>query len=263
MRAGNQNTFGKKCFFLYPHSVIVDELILKIIENGYEVYLIHDHVNLKKLLRKYNDSIAFINIDKVLKEPEWKEYTKGIINNDKTKNVLIGILTYSENAELSKTYLFDIMVHAGFIQLKAGLKESFRILLKTLAVNEVKGQRKYVRVKCEDDTNTSFNFDYEGRFCSGIIKDISIVGMACTFNERISLPPRTRLNRIQLKLRGRLVMVSGVIAGKRIEDQKEIIVILFTSYISEQGKEKVCNYISKKLQSNLEEEVKAVAAMPE
>ncbi|OQY36358.1 MAG: hypothetical protein B6229_10310 [Spirochaetaceae bacterium 4572_7] len=60
------NQFGKKIFFLYPHSVIKTDLIHSFIENEYEVYTIKDYLKVKPILKKFNDSIIFINIDDVI-----------------------------------------------------------------------------------------------------------------------------------------------------------------------------------------------------
>ena len=41
---------GKKVFFLYPPSVVTDELVWEVVRNEYEVYLLKDH---KGLGRRY------------------------------------------------------------------------------------------------------------------------------------------------------------------------------------------------------------------
>ena len=67
---------GKKVFFLYPHSVIQNEMVIELIRNEYEIYLLFDHMKTVRLLEKYNDSILFINIDEGLMENEWEKYIK-------------------------------------------------------------------------------------------------------------------------------------------------------------------------------------------
>ncbi|MEA1911787.1 MAG: PilZ domain-containing protein, partial [Spirochaetota bacterium] len=58
---------GKKIFFLYPQSVIQDELISFLLRNEYEVYFLNDHVKATKLFKRFSNSICFINIDDGLK----------------------------------------------------------------------------------------------------------------------------------------------------------------------------------------------------
>ena len=250
---------GKKIFFLYPHSVIQEELIAQIVQNEFEIYLVHDHKRLKKLLEKYNDSIVFINIDERLKEEEWKEYVRDLVSNDATKNVQVGILTYNENRELAQSYLMDIGISAGYVQLKLGLKESSKIILKTLVVNEAKGKRKFVRAKCPKNSKTEFNVQLFGKNQQGEIIDISSAGMACVFHNSMDIPTRTELDKLQLKLRSRIVMVSGIVAGRRSDDQgRTVYVILFTGYISAEGKQRISEFIYKTLQNEIERELESV-----
>ncbi|MFO7848320.1 MAG: PilZ domain-containing protein [Spirochaetia bacterium] len=253
------NSIGKKVFFLYPHSVIQEELVSQIVQNEFEIYLVHDHKRLRKLLEKYNDAIVFINIDERLKEDEWISYVRELVEAEATKKVSVGILTYNENKELAQTYLMDIGVQAGYIQLKLGLKESSKIILKTLVANEAKGKRKFVRAKCSKNSKTEFNVQIFGKNQNGIVIDISSAGMACTFSTPVDIPTRTDLDQIQLKLRSRIVMVSGIVAGKRQNEEGETVyVILFTSFISTEAKNRIADFIYKTLQNNMDRELKAI-----
>jgi len=247
--------FGKKVFFLYPHSVIQEDLITHIIQNEFEVYLVNDHRKLLSLLKKYNNSILFINIDERLKESEWEEYIRSIMNNETTTGVQIGILTYNEDKELARKYLMDLMVPGGYIQLKLGLKESTKIILKTLMANEAKGKRKFVRAYCPKGIATEFNVQMAGSMYEGTIKDISSAGMAVYFNKSVDLPPRTELSKIQLKLRSRIVMVSGIVVGMREDQGNKMYVVLFNKFISTDAKQRISTFIYRTLQAEMQREL--------
>ncbi len=253
-KQGTDN-FGKKVFFLYPHSVIQEELINHIIQNEFEVYLINDHQKLLPLLKKYNNSILFINIDERLKEKEWEEYIRTIMNREETSGVQIGILTYNEDKELARKYLMDLMIPGGYIQLKLGLKESTKIILKTLMANEARGKRRFVRATCPKNIVTEFNVQVAGNMYDGHIKDISSAGMACYFNKNIDLAPKTELSKMQLKLRSRIVMVSGIVAGKRDDQGQTLYVVLFNKYISTDAKQRISTFIYRTLQAEMQREL--------
>ncbi|HDQ14323.1 MAG TPA: PilZ domain-containing protein [Sediminispirochaeta sp.] len=255
---GNIQDVGRKIFFLYPHSVIQEELVEHIIRNEYEVYLVNDHQRLIPILQKYPDSILFINIDERMKEPDWERYIKSLMNSEKTKGVQIGILTYNEDKELARKYLMDLMVPGGYIQLKLGLKESTKIILKTLQVHEAKGKRRFVRARCSANIPTEFNVELFGKMHDGYVHDISTAGMACRFRQDIDLPVKTELNRMQLKLRSRIVMVSGIIAGRRNTEEGTIYVVIFTDYISSQAKDRISNFVYYTLQAELKKEMDKV-----
>jgi hypothetical protein len=244
---------GKKVFFLYPQSVIQKELVVLLIQNEYEVYLLHDHRKALGVLKRYNDSIIFINIDEALKEAEWETYIKGIMSNEDTKNVRIGIISYNTDKALAGKYLMDLMVQCGFIRLTLGIKESAAIILKALDANEAKGRRKYIRAKCTDLTVNSFNIRMGINTYKGRIRDISSVGMACVFDEHASFELKTPLNDIQLNLKGLICSISGVVAGIRTENEP-VYLIMFDHKITEATQLKISNFIFKCLQETLAKE---------
>lgn len=254
----NGYDLGKKVFFLYPHSVIQEELVQHISINEFEVYLVNDHARLVNVLGKYPNSILFVNIDERLKEEEWERYIRSLMQNERTGGIQIGILTYNEDKELARKYLMDIMVTGGYIQLKLGLKESTRIILQTLMANEAKGKRKFVRATCPSNITTEFNVELMGNMYNGYIKDISTAGMACFFESEIDLPAKTALTRMQLKLRSRIVMVSGVIAGKRRVPNSVLYVVIFTQYISGDAKQRISDFVYRTLQAEMKKELEGI-----
>lgn len=245
-------SLGKKVFFIYPHSVIQNELIQDLIDREYEVYFINDHSKVSSICEYYTSPIIFINIDEALEEPVWEKLIRNILRNDSTNHARIGILTYNENALLAQKYLMDIMVPCGFIKLKLGLNDSTAIIIKTLEANEVKGKRKFVRARCNPNEAT-LNVTIFGSLVSGSIIDISSVGMAVQLDDGTELVKNSYLKDIQLKLRGILLRVSAVVIGHRnSEDEKTLYVLLFDQYVNEQIKSKLRSFINRTLQHEME-----------
>ncbi|MBN2658437.1 MAG: PilZ domain-containing protein [Spirochaetales bacterium] len=248
----DNNAFGKKVFFIYPHSVIQNELIQDLIDREYEVYFINDHTKVTSICEYYSSPILFINIDEGIEEPQWENLIKSLLENTGTNHARIGIVTYNENAQLAQKYLMDIMVPCGFIKLKLGLSESTKIIVKTLEANEVKGQRKYVRAKC-NPSEATLNVTIKNALVSGQIIDISSVGMAITFDGSQDLEKNTYLKDIQLKLRGILLRVSAVVIGHREQaGEKTMYVLLFDQFVTNQIKSKLRSYINRTLQHEME-----------
>lgn len=248
----DSDSLGKKVFFIYPHSVIQNELIQELIDKEYEVYFINDHNKVSSICEYYTSPILFINIDEALEEPQWEKLIRSIMESDGTNHARIGIVTYNENAELAQKYLMDIMVPCGFIKLKLGVNDSTQIIIKTLEANEVKGKRKFVRARCNADEAT-LNATINGSLSSGHIVDISSVGMAVTFDNDADLKKNAYLKDIQLKLRGILLRVSAVVIGHRIQEgEKTLYVMLFDQYVTTQIKSKLRSYINRTLQHEME-----------
>ena len=58
----NKQFIQRKIFFLYPHTIIKD-IYKDIIRQGYDAYLIDNHNIVLHLLKKFPQSILYINID--------------------------------------------------------------------------------------------------------------------------------------------------------------------------------------------------------
>ncbi len=245
-----KTAWGRKVFFLYPHSVFSEELFLEILDNEYEVYVLKSHESAWRAAEKHPGSILFINIDGQPPDKDWETWVRKLMADPKRAETRVGILTYNMDQDLAKKYLMEIGVPCGFIQLKQGLVESKRIILKTLEANEAKGRRKYVRAKCMDPKKATLNVKYEGKIHNGIIHDISAAGMAFRFEKPVSLKSKAHLDDIQLKLKGVLCRVSGIFAGE-IRDSTPRNLLLFDQPMPADTKEKIHRFIFHSLQDEM------------
>jgi hypothetical protein len=244
---------GKKIFLLYPHSVIRQEMLDLLIMAGYETYTLVDEKKARKLLEKFPGSIMFVNIDEGLKENEWETYIKALIEDPKTKDSRIGIMSYNQDKTLMQKYLMDLAIPCGYIQLKLGLQESTRIIMSALEANEARGRRKYIRADCEDDINATLNYkSAEGAIFHGKILDISSAGIAAKFDKFPLPPPNTVLDSMQIKLRGGIILTNMIFMGKR-RDNQNILILLFDGKLSQEHRIVIHHYIKICLQKYIDE----------
>jgi hypothetical protein len=218
---------------------------------GYETYTIQDENRARKLLEKFPDSIMFINIDEGLKEKEWEAYIRGIIEDPKTGESRLGIMSYNQDRDLMQKYLMDLAVPCGYIQLKLGLQESTKIILNALEANEARGRRKFIRADCHEDTYAAMNYKGEDRTHQGKILDISSAGIAAKLENLGDLPPNSLLRQVQLKLRGGLVLVDMILMGRR-RDNPLIYILLFDPKMSQDAKLIIHRYIKQCLQKYID-----------
>jgi hypothetical protein len=247
-----QNAAGKKIFFLYPHSVIRDELLDQLIMSGFESYIIRDHKRARDLLTLFPDSIMFINIDEGLKEKEWEAYIREIQQNEKTKECRLGILSYNTDRELMRKYLMDMAIPCGYIQLKLGLQESTKIIQSALNANEARGRRKYIRASCEGEPNVTMNYKCEEGTYYGKLLDISSAGVAAKIDHFGNFPPNSLLRDVQLRLRGSLVMINLILMGKRQGD-KDVWIFLFDPRMTPENKLTIHHFIKESLQRYIDQ----------
>ena len=242
---------GKKIFFLYPPSVVRDEMLDVLIMAGYEAYTLVDEKKAVMLLTKFPYSIMFINIDAGLTEKEWEAYIKAIHESPQTNGARLGILSYNQNTALMKKYLMEMDVPCGYIQLKLGLHESTKIILSALEANEARGRRNNIRASCEDDKSAAVNYKGDTGLFHGKILEISAAGIIAKFNNLPEYPAKTLLRSVQLKLRSGIVMADMVLAGQRPDDKK-VQILVFDQKLSKESKLVIHQYIKQCLQKYID-----------
>jgi hypothetical protein len=244
--------YGKKVFFLFPPSVVKDELVFRLLEQEYEVYMLRDVVAAKRLLALYPDSLLFVNIDEGMSESEWEMWILGVQAEPAMSGVGIGILTYNANDALRRKYLMDVGAKCGLIHMKLGIDESTRLLLATLNANEAKGRRRYVRADCSSDKLSSVNLRHDGKVTSGTIKDISVVGFSGVFTPDPRFAKNTLVSDIQLRMRGALLSVNAIVFGTREQDGSSAYVFLFSPPLFGDSRTKIRRYVQIALQADIE-----------
>jgi hypothetical protein len=237
---------GRKVFFLYPHSVIQDDLVDDLIMQGFEIYILRDHKRARKLIERFSGSIMFINIDERLTEPEWEAYIREILDNPQITTRL-GILSYNTDRELMQKYLMDMMVPCGYVQLKQGAKESALIIRNALLANEAKGRRKSFRAVCEEGSGIMI---FNGDSCSinGKILDISSGGFAAKMDNPQKLDKNALLRKVQLKLRGAQAIVDLIYLGPRYDDPNVWILLFDPTSVTDTAKFTINHFIKLCLQ---------------
>ena len=238
---------GKKIFFLYPHSVIRNEMLDTLIMSGFETYTLADEKKARNLLAHFPDSIMFINIDEGLKEKDWEVYIREIQENPETKNCRLGIMSYNQDKVLMQKYLMDLAIPCGYVHLKLGLHESTRIILNVLEVNEARGRRKFIRADCHDDISAALNFRDDSDVYIGKLLDISSAGLAARFEKIKEMPVNSLIRDVQLRLRGGLVMTDMILMGQR-QDDKRVNVLLYGPKLSTDDRLIIHRYIKQCLQ---------------
>ena len=243
--------YGKKVFILYPPSVVQEEMIHLLVAAEYEVALLREKKHALRVISKFPHSILFVNTDERPDENRWERFIRNLMDAEPTKDIRIGIISYNDDQGLKEKYLMDIGVPCGFVTLRLGLKESFKIIAKMLEANEAKGRRKYVRAECRPQDKATFNVKYEGAYLSGSIVDISAVGMACTFDKPIQLKQGAVLDDIQLKLRAVLCRVGGKLVGINRE-AGDRHVLLFSDEMGAKERHKIHAFVYDRLQESID-----------
>lgn len=248
---------GKKVFFVRPNSVIQKEMVSELISREYEVLLVPGPDEARVVFRKYPDCLAFLNIDDGPSEEEWESFVDEVQGSPEFSQVKLGILTYNPDPELARKYLMDRGVPLGYVKLSLGLVESTAIVCKVLEASEARGRRQFLRVHCGESVRYNW-LGPHGRV-EGRILDMSSVGMACLLPAPSTWSKHQSLDSIQLKLKGSLALVNGVVMGSRpAEGSSELAyVVLFDPKMADVQKEKIRVFLQVTLQDAIEAELRA------
>ena len=241
---------GKKVFFLYPTTPVVNQVIFELVQNEYEAYTAKDPTRLARLLKKYPDSIIYINTDEKITGVEWDKWIGTVLST--TPKVKIGIFSSNTDEEYREKFIKSNRVTCGFFTNKIDLSKTTESILEILNEQNVKGRRKYLRARTDRESDATINIPHAGDFLNGVIKDVSVVGVSCVFPHDPGLSKNSVLKNVQIKLASMILKVESVVFGSRDELGEKIYVLIFTQRIDPTVRVKIRKYIQKNLQNKMD-----------
>jgi hypothetical protein len=250
MYDGNSEILGKKIFFLYPSAIIQNEIASDLIQQEYEVYIVRDHTSLRRVLRTYPDAIVFVNIDDQLPEKDCEAWIRGLLNDPATASVGIGVLSSAENEALQRKYVNSVGIRGGYTVIKSDISKAIISLMEVLKAFDARGRRKYIRVTMENNQAT-INIPLNGQYINGVIKDISVAGFSCSFEQDPQFDAKTLCKDIQIRLQSMILKTEGIVFGSRIDGLITTYVFLFTQRIDPDVRTKIRKYIQALLQGRM------------
>ncbi|MDR0997564.1 MAG: PilZ domain-containing protein [Treponema sp.] len=256
---GPSDVLGKKVFFLCPSAVVVNEIVQELVQQEFEVYVAKDHGALQQVLKQFPDSLVLVDIDEGINEKDWELWIRGVMGNQSTQNIKIGILSGNKDEELQKKYVDSIGVACGYTILRKDLSIPMRRILEILKTEEAKGRRKYLRAVMENNASATVNMPHDNAFINGVIKDISTVGFSALFEEDPEMSKNSLFQNIQIKLQSTILKVEGIVFGSRMEDLRKLYVILFTQRIDPSVRTRIRKYIQQTFQAQMDVLLKQAA----
>ena len=251
----NFGSLGKKIFFLHPSGVIQNQVIPELAQEELEVYTAKNEGKLRQGLKKYPDSIVFACINEGMKENAWEEWIRGVMTGQETAKVGIGIIVSAADDKIRYKYLEQFKVTCGYTVLKADLSVVIKQLITILNSMNAKGRRKYIRAMTNQETNTTVNLPLHGTFVNGRIKDVSVVGFSCSFEEDPGLVKNSLFGDIQIRLQSQLIKAEGIVFGSRMDGGEKTYVVLFTQRIDPDVRTRIRKFIQSFMQSKMDFEL--------
>jgi hypothetical protein len=254
--AVNTEIVGKKVFFLCPSVQMQNQIIDELTQQEFEIYAVKDSARLTRVLKKYNDSIVYVNLDDNSYKSELEKWIEAIVSSVPT--VKLGVFSSSTDEEYKNKLIKKFNITCGFINIKLDMSKAAQKIIETLDGMNVKGRRKYLRASTEHENTATINLPHDGNFIKGTIKDVSVVGFACVFDRDPPLKSKTLYKDIQLRLQSMLLKAEAVVFGSRDDSGNKIYVLVFnTQKISPDVRAKIRKYIQQNLQHKIDSEMKS------
>jgi len=251
----NTEIVGKKVFFLCPSVQMQNQILEELTQQEFEVYAIKDSARLTRVLKKYNDSIVYVNLDDNSYKSELEKWIEAVFSSLPT--VKLGVFSSSTDEEYKNKFIKKYNITCGFLNIKLDMSKAAQKIIETLDGMNVKGRRKYLRASTEHENTATINLPHDGNFIKGTIKDVSVVGIACVFERDPPLKSKTLYKDIQLRLQSMLLKAEAVVFGSRDDsDNKTYVLIFNTQKISPDVRVKIRKYIQQSLQHKMDSELK-------
>ena len=249
----NLDIAGRKIFFLYPSPSVINQVITELIQQEFEVYISKNHANLGRALKKYPDSIVYINIDDGMPIPEWGKWVESVLPS--VPDLKFGVFSTNNDDEFREKVTKDLHITCGFIISKVDMSKTIDKIPDILNAMNVKGRRKYLRANTERETTATVNMPYRGGYINGVIKDISVVGISCSFEHDPELAKNSLFKGVQIRLQSMLLNVETIVFGSRMDDNQKIYVMLFSQMVDSEIRVKIRKYIQQNLQKKIDSEI--------
>lgn len=239
-------TKGRKVFFIAPDKTLIPESYLEeYLADGFECYFIDTDIFLSIenkidiILSIFEDSILFFNIDAPCPNSTWS----AVISKFQIKypQSLFGVLyskrnSLTEKSNIEKTYLLNIGIKCGCIQLEYQKKNNYGLLEKTLFANQAMGRRKSVRAICT--TGCTFNFmnEHTKQNITGKLTDISISHFSITLPiGKLNLEDYEKIHDVAIAVKGLHLRTDAILFMSRPVNQDMLFVFAFCQNTGQNG----------------------------
>lgn len=249
----NQKTeiFGRKIFFLSTTFSLNTNIILRLMEQEYEVYKVDDYRQLKSILSINPQSIVYINVDSHNTPSTWFNFIK-YFETDFAKTSF-GIFTGKLKGADRERFKNALNLEAGFFTLDKSFGEVLGDVLAKLNSLNAKGVRQFVRLTCAKNKSAEAYFVNGNMMYKMNFVDISSIGVGIVIPLKYAQIARVNaviqgltlvLGPKQLKVNAKIHTIKAIQTGI-------LAVLIFTPDTSDSFRNYIRSYICEELQKTM------------
>lgn len=173
----NMQIFGRKIFFVCSTFTLNTNVILRLMEQEYEVYKIDEPRQLRNLLKKIPDSIVYINADSHHQPQVWYNIISSFENDPEYDHCDFGVFSAKLKGSVRIRFEQGLKLKAGFFSLDKNFGEIMNSVITKLDSLNAKGLRKFVRLKCAGEKSAEAYFINRNMMYKMNFVDISSIGI--------------------------------------------------------------------------------------
>ena len=227
---------GQQIFIIHPNQDFREELVRSLRYNEFETFGISETD--ADVISKRRDSVVFLHIA----DDEgwnWRDFADRIRRFEMPQKI---VALGTASVELPEG--FDNIIEYS----KNNFLES---ILSYLGKINARGHRHYVRFGSQNASIATFEFHRDGNRYAGVIHDISIAGMSCTFKPEPENIGHMTVDEIILSIPDYRASLSGRFTSKRVVAGQIIHVFQITGNISDQIRNHIYDFIYSSLETKL------------
>ncbi|MBB5219371.1 hypothetical protein DYE49_09915 [Treponema rectale] len=169
--------FGKKVFFINPAYSIRQDVIPRLQDKEFEIYIIDSYKDAKNVLRLHESSVCFINVDAQLSIDAWFNFIKSFEKEMTLRSVFVGIISERIRREDRSIFLSEANIPGGIITVDESTDAITTEIENILVECNAKGMRQYVRAKITNERDAQMFWTSDDKLFQMKLLDISSVGM--------------------------------------------------------------------------------------
>ena len=250
---------GRAVFFLNPRGAGFDGVIQNIVTNEFEVYRLDASDSAVLLFRELGDAVLFINVDVPPGLEKWREYSQALLQDEETDRMLLGFVSTGKAPTGDIVRVRDGSGFCGAFSLEGDPGTASHRIIEILTTNGARGQRQYVRYGGQDLSVARFVFRHRGVDYTGVVHDISSVGMSCTFDAGTEFQVDDGLMDIRIQIEESISTISGRIIVKRaLQNTQDLYVVMFDRRINAETRDGLHRFIRLSMQAQMDRRLAAL-----
>ena len=247
-------------FFLYPDFPGHGDLFKDLRNEEYEFYFLKNYRDAKSVLREYKSSICIIYADDSGAKRKMINFIVSCAKDDSVNTTFFYLLVDELNAKEKKALELAQNCYQGMIAINSRTPFLIQSIKQTLEGKNAKGRRQYVRVSCANDRGAMMLAELNSRIYKFKMQDISIVGSACTVEERFAsiFTKGTVIPSVTLVFDAKQISVGEVaVYAVFASNGQAKLVLLFKNPLAGENKDFVHKYIAESFDSDINTIIKS------